>query len=227
MTAGDAVIVRRFPWAAERNAGLICFPHPTQPAHAFAAFADLLSPSVAVVAIQCFTWMNRPAVDRVERTVMPAVFDVVDDWADCPLVLFGHRAGAWLAFEVARRLERVSHVQLAGLFASASPAPSRWWRGDTPAPSGFDEPHDEPVMGDISRYGTQDMVQCSITVLVGDADPRSTINDASAWSEHTTRAFDLRIFPDDDRYFDAYQRDIANAISDHLLSVRGEDGQYS
>ncbi len=223
MTAGDAVIVRRFPWAAERNAGLICFPHPTQPAHAFAAFADLLSPSVAVVAIECFTWMNRPAVDRVESTVMPAVFDLVSDWADCPLVVFGHRAGAWLAFEVARRLERVSHVRLAGLFASASPAPSRWWRADTSVPL----TPDEPVIGEAGEYGTQDMIHCSITVLVGDADPQTTISDASAWSEHTTRAFDIRIFPGDDRYFDAYQRDIANAISDHLLSVRGEDDQHS
>jgi surfactin synthase thioesterase subunit len=59
-------------------------------------------------------------------------------------------------------------------------------------------------------------------VLAGDADTRTTVGSACAWSEHTTGAFDIRIFPGDDHYFNAYQRDVANAVSDHLLSVRGE-----
>ncbi|WP_462189163.1 thioesterase II family protein, partial [Frankia sp. CcWB2] len=202
---------------AERNAGLICFPYPAQRVRTFATIADLLAPSVAVAAVQCFTWTGRPGSGQVESTVVPAVREVAAEWADCLLVIFGHRAGAWLAFEVARRLE-TSQIPLAGLFASASPAPSRGWRGDAAVPLTPGGPDEDVVDG----RGPLDIVRCPITVLAGDADQRTTVRDAYAWSEHTSGAFDIRIFPGDDRYIDSHPRDVANAISDQLLSTRRE-----
>ncbi len=218
--AADAGMVRRFPWNAERNAGLICFPHPGQRVRTLATVADLLLPSVAVVAVQCSTWTNRPASDQVERMVMPAVSEVAAEWADCLLVVFGHRAGARLAFEAARRLERASQVRLAGLVASACPAPSRGGRW---ADAAMSPPSCGPDADACGACGPRDIVRAPITVLAGDADPRTTVNDAYAWSEHTSGAFDIRVFPGDDRYFEAYPRDVANAISDQLLCARHED----
>ncbi|WP_372506148.1 thioesterase II family protein [Actinomadura madurae] len=37
-------------------------------------------------------------------------------------------------------------------------------------------------------------VSCPITVLTGDADPKTTLDEAKAWSRHTTASIDLRVF---------------------------------
>lgn len=217
VTADGAVTVRRFPCVPERNAGVICFPHPARQMRALATVADLLSPSVAVAAVQCLTWTDRPRPGQVERTVMPAVCEVAAEWSDCLLVIFGHSARTRLAFEVARRLE-TCQIRLAGLVASASPAPSRGWRGDAAAPSR----RGGPAADAAGEHGPLEVVRCPITALVGDADPRTTVHDACAWSEHTSGEFDIRVFPGDDRYVDSYPRDVANAISDQILSARCE-----
>jgi surfactin synthase thioesterase subunit len=45
------------------------------------------------------------------------------------------------------------------------------------------------------RSAEDTQVACPVTVLTGDDDPRTSLDDARAWERHTTGQFDLRVFP--------------------------------
>jgi pyochelin biosynthetic protein PchC len=59
-------------------------------------------------------------------------------------------------------------------------------------------------------------LSCPITALVGDSDPQATVPDASAWAEHSTGEFDLRVFPGGHFYLDVHRADVIGAISSAL-----------
>lgn len=61
-------------------------------------------------------------------------------------------------------------------------------------------------------------LSCPVTVLVGDADPATSLGEASAWSEHTTGSFDMHVFPGGHFYLSDHQPEITNLIRAHLIS---------
>ncbi|MDL4815416.1 thioesterase II family protein [Actinomadura opuntiae] len=63
-------------------------------------------------------------------------------------------------------------------------------------------------------------LDCPITVLVGDRDPKTTLEEASAWAEHTTGPCDLRVFPGGHFYLDERRAEVTAAITQ---SVRTSD----
>jgi surfactin synthase thioesterase subunit len=61
------------------------------------------------------------------------------------------------------------------------------------------------------RHDPGRRLDCPVTVLTGDNDPRVSIDEARAWAEHTTGLTDLQVFPGG-HFFLVDQRD-------HVLEI--------
>ncbi|WP_394298838.1 thioesterase II family protein [Allosalinactinospora lopnorensis] len=59
-------------------------------------------------------------------------------------------------------------------------------------------------------------MDCPVTALVGDRDPQTTIDDASAWEGHTAAAFELRVLSGGHFFLDAHQAEVADVIATSL-----------
>jgi surfactin synthase thioesterase subunit len=66
------------------------------------------------------------------------------------------------------------------------------------------------------RYDAGPALCCDVTAMVGDHDPKTSIDEASAWSAHTTGAFDLQVYPGDHFYLDDCRAGVLDAISSRL-----------
>jgi surfactin synthase thioesterase subunit len=58
---------------------------------------------------------------------------------------------------------------------------------------------------------------CPIHAIVGDRDPKTTLEEAGAWSEHTTGQFDLHVYEGGHFYLNDWQGEILEQICDCLL----------
>jgi pyochelin biosynthetic protein PchC len=158
------------------------------------------------------------------------------------VALLGHSMGATVAFEVARGLERQGTPPTA-LFASGRRAPSRY-RDDQVHLRDDDGIVAELQLlsGTDSRLlGNEDLLRlvipviradykavetyrcaagaavgCPVTVLVGDSDPKATIEEARAWSDHTTGCFDLQVYPGGHFYLSEHQDEVTDLIAERL-----------
>ncbi|MEU4998148.1 alpha/beta fold hydrolase [Streptomyces sp. NPDC021622] len=223
VTDGSDLWLRRFHPAPEAPVRLVCFPHAGGSATFYFPVSAALQSDCDVVALQYPGRQDRrsePNVDDI-GVLADRIAPVLEPLFDRPVVLFGHSMGAILAFEVARRLEEKGHKP-ALLFASGRRAPSTrrvenvHQRDDDgivaemKAMSGTDA----QVLGDeellrmvlpsirsdyraIETYGSVSVtatVECPITALIGDADPKSTVLEADAWRSHTNAAFEIHTF---------------------------------
>lgn len=214
--------VRRFHPASQAPSRLICFPHAGGSATFFFPVSRALSPEIDVLAIQYPGRQDRrsePCIDDLRR-LADLVIDELVPWIDRPVTLFGHSLGATLAFEVALRL-RERGITPAGLFASGRRAPSRFRDervhladddslvADLKRLSGTESQmlDDDEVLrmilpamrsdyraAETYRYESGPQLDCPVVALVGDADPQVTIDEARGWGEHTTAAFDLKVY---------------------------------
>ena len=159
------------------------------------------------------------------------------------LALFGHSMGALVAFETALLLERETGTAPAHLFVSAHKAPSRHrpeqvTRGDDSAIltelrelGGTDERvlrhrglvnrllpalRTDYAAVRSYRYRPGDKVSCEVTALVGDRDPRASLDDARAWAAMTSGRFGLREFPGGHFYL-RKQRRLLMCVLEQLL----------
>lgn len=225
---------------------LVCFPHAGGSASFYFPVSAALSPGIDVLAVQYPGRQDRrlePCTDDIPA-MADRIFRATDIWADGPLALFGHSMGAILAFEVARRIERELGVAPVRLFASGRRAPS-CTRDETVHLRDDDgivrelqllSGTDARVLGDeellrmvlpalrndyraIETYRGDDgaAVSCPVTVLTGDADPRTSMDEALAWRGHTTGEFDLEVFPGGHFFLAARQEAVLKAIGERLV----------
>ncbi|MDH6629847.1 surfactin synthase thioesterase subunit [Streptomyces sp. LBL] len=61
---------------------------------------------------------------------------------------------------------------------------------------------------------------CPITALIGDADERTSPEEAATWRERTSGSFDLRVLPGGHFYLDACQEQVAGIVTDALGTDR-------
>ncbi|MFD0685002.1 thioesterase II family protein [Actinomadura fibrosa] len=251
MTANDPAEpwIRHFRHSTTGGKVLMaCLPHLDACSGGFRAFAEALAPSIDVVAVR-----DPGARNRIGSLTLDAVAARADRAAGelrgeagehrGPVVLFGHGAGAVLAFEVARRLERRRAEGPAALFVAGCRAPSRYHgadsarrvlapvvplRGDHAWPSGRDG--DEPpkpsenVRTVETYFRAEDVtVGADIVALGAENDTRAEPADVRAWSLHTDSAFESRIFPGGPRFLNDHFTEVINLVTDFLLPLLGGD----
>ena len=203
---------------------LVCLPHAGGSASFYFPVSRALAPGVEVLAVQYPARQTRrqePGIDNIPDFA-DQIFAALRDLDDKPLALFGHSMGAILAYEVTLRMQRAGLPPPVRLFASGRRAPSRYrdervHRGTDaeivaelkklggPNPAILADPEMlamvlPAVRSDytaIERYRHEPgrTLDCPVSALVGDSDPRVSIDEARAWAEHTTGPFDLQTFP--------------------------------
>lgn len=212
------------PGGSAAAARLVCLPHAGGSASFFVPVAAALSPHTDVVAVQYPGRQDRRSERPIPDIAVLAehVHRLLSPMRDLPLFLFGHSMGASLAFEVARRLEASGHPGPARVFASGRRAPSvyrqervhqlddngllaeiRSLDGTSALVLNDDELMRAALPALRADYQAAELYQgepgatiaAPITVLTGDADPKTSLDDANAWSKHTTGEFDLQVYP--------------------------------
>ncbi|WIX32334.1 alpha/beta fold hydrolase [Salinicola sp. JS01] len=219
---------------------LACFPHAGGSASFFRHWSDHLPADIDLIALQ---YPGRE--ERFNQTPATRLADLADgaadalrEFADTPLVLFGHSLGAALAYETALRLESAG-VALRHLFVSAHPAPHRQrggalHRGDEAAlladiqrQGGASELLEDaklralflPILrADYQVIETYQRVppialDCSLDVLLGERDEEVSRAEAHAWEDASRQPVALRRFPGGHFYL----TEMRDAVIEHLL----------
>jgi pyochelin biosynthetic protein PchC len=202
---------------------LICFPAAGGSSSAFFSLSAALPSSVEAWAVQLPGRQDRRHEEAYVdiAPLADALVDRLDGRLDRPYVLFGHSMGAVVGFEVARRLEAGQGPAPERLVVSGRRAPSTvrdeqvHLRDDAGVVaelrllSGTDpvflrDPELLAMILPAIRADYQAVetyrcvpdaaVACPITAFVGNRDPRTSIDEARAWSAHTKGVFDLQVF---------------------------------
>lgn len=185
---------------------------------------------------------REPLVDSIPR-LADHIADALERQGADSAAYFGHSMGAVLAYEVAQRLRERAAQGPARLFVSGRRAPSRRRPGgpgrvhlrdddglvaELRKVGGTDPSflNDRELLAEILPVTRNDYkaietyvwadrppLDCPITALVGDHDPQTTSDEAAAWAEHTTGAFDLRVFPGGHFYLDARRDDVTDVVT--------------
>ena len=252
LSANADLWCRRYHPARNATARLVCLPHAGGSAPFFLPVSAALSPRVDVVAMQYPGRQDRRTERPIDDMMALAdeIYEILRRQPDLPLTIFGHSLGAVAGFEVARRLEAAGHGPVR-LFASGRRAPStyrdeavhlrddagiltevRRLNGTASALLSDDELMRAALpalradyrAAETYRCAPDVTINCPVTVLTGDADPKTTLDEANAWAEHTSGAFDVQVFVGGhffltehtdaiikllDRHFDAERRRVA------------------
>ncbi|GAA2157669.1 alpha/beta fold hydrolase [Kitasatospora kazusensis] len=242
----DETWIRRFHPKPDTAVRLVCFPHAGGSASFFHPLSGLLGAEVEVLAVQYPGRQDRrlePAVEDIGE-LADEVTEALRPWTDQPMAFFGHSMGALVAFETIRRLQRQGLRAPVAFFASGRRAPSRHRAegfhtlddhalvAQIRALNGTDRRllDDRETLRLIlptlrSDYRAAETYQCPpdavlglpVTALVGDRDPRVTLEEAHAWREHTTGPFDIRVFPGGGHFYLTDARaDLALLLADRL-----------
>ncbi len=241
--------LRRFHPAPEAKARLVCLPHAGGSASFYFPVSRALSASVEVLAAQYPGRQDRRSEKCVEDIgeLADRLAEALLGWTDRPLALFGHSMGATVAFEVARRLEDTG-VIAAGLFVSGRRAPSRQrvenmhrsaddlLLAELKALSGTEAQlfgdsellsivlpviRSDYKAAETYRYQPGPKLNCPIFALVGDSDPKVTVDDASAWAEHTAAQFDMGVFSGGHFYLTEHRSAVVHTILGRLAQFCG------
>lgn len=233
--------LRRFHPSPDSPLRIACFPHAGGSASFFFPLSKALTPAAEVLAVQYPGRQDRRAEPPIDDIAVLAenVCRALAPWNDRPLALFGHSMGAVIAFEVARRLEAQGTGPIS-LLASGRRAPSRHRAenvhqrddkgivAELRALSGTDQLllDDEDVLQMILPAVRSDyraietyrstpgaILRCPITLLTGDSDPRVSLDEAQAWSDHTAADFTLKSFPGGHFYLDGWPPQLVAEIS--------------
>jgi medium-chain acyl-[acyl-carrier-protein] hydrolase len=234
----------RRPGSSQR---LICLPHAGAGAAAYAGWARLLPPEIELVAVQLPGRQNRiaeepftevaPLVNVLTHALRPVL--------DAPFAFFGHSCGAALAYELARALRSRSRRGPDRLYLSAHPAPDATgirelhdlsedeFRAEMVGLGGIDSEilADEYVMASLlpilradfalwerHRPAPGPRLDCPITVLAGDSDPRTPRDTVAGWRRCTSADCDVRFYPGGHFYFLEPDAEVVSFIGREMLS---------
>ncbi|MFI1285896.1 thioesterase II family protein [Streptomyces sp. NPDC020858] len=240
-TRRDGAWLRRFHPAPDAGVRLVCFPHAGGSATFYFPVSGALSRSMEVLAVQYPGRQDRhgePCVSDIGELADRVVEELLS-LDTKPLALFGHSMGATVAYEVARRLEGKG-IKPLRLFVSGRRAPSRTrdenvhQRDDTGLIAELKrlggtntQSLDDPdvlrmilpaVRSDYKavesyRHLPGPPLGCPVVALTGDDDPRVTLDEAKAWSEHTVGGFELKVYEGGHFYLNSHATAVTEAIS--------------
>ncbi|GII96411.1 thioesterase II family protein [Sinosporangium siamense] len=240
-----ALWLRRFQPTADSPVRLVCFPHAGGAASFYRPVSLRLAPGADVLAVQYPGRQDRRLEPCVEDIGLLAdrIADELLLLDGRETVFFGHSMGAVLAFETAWRLEQEGTHAPKAVVASGRRAPSTTraetvhQRDDegilaelmlldgTNAQILGDEeilrmamPSIRADYGAIERYRCEPgrRLRCPITALTGDADPRTSLEEARAWAGHTEGRFRLQVFPGGHFFLARHQAAVCAEITREL-----------
>lgn len=238
--------IRRFHPSATATTRLVCLPHAGGSASFYHPVSRRFAPEVDVVSIQYPGRQDRlrePGIPDIEK-LADRISEELSQLSPKPTVLFGHSMGATIGFEVAHRLEQADAGPVE-LIASGRRAPSRFRADEQTYLRGDDgiiaematlNGTDGKVLADeeilrmslpalrsdyraIETYRARPgrVLRCPVTVLTGDADPKTTLEEAEAWREHTTGECRIEVYPGGHffltEHVSAVQAQIARALT--------------
>jgi surfactin synthase thioesterase subunit len=239
--------IRRYTAAKDAPTRLVCFPHAGGSASFFHPLAIAL-PTVDVISLQYPGRQDRrrePVIPDIAGYA-DQITTVLATLPSRPTVFFGHSMGATLAFEVAHRLENSPADAPKALVVSGRRGPSTYrdesvhlrddngiveemklLNGTNLALLGDEEilrmalPAIRSDYRAIETYTCQPgrLVHVPITALIGDSDPRATVDEATNWQEHTTAEFRLRTFTGGHFYLTDHQAALTAEISAELAKL--------
>lgn len=231
------------------TARLVCFAHAGGAAGYWQPLADALPGRVEVLAVQYPGRQDRhrePAVEDL-HALAARVADVLRDsvgGAEAPWAFLGHSMGASVAYETAALLGGAGPRVL---FVSGRRAPSRPRRtaesfrddralldkvrglGGTAARLLDDADVQELILPAlradyraVAAYtGTPGApLSCPVVALTGDSDSEASLADVSAWRQHTTGPFDLRVFPGGHFFLADHWAAVAQLVASRLPAAR-------
>jgi medium-chain acyl-[acyl-carrier-protein] hydrolase len=219
-------------------------------ASAFRAWPDHLPPAIEVLAIELpgrETRFSDPLIPR-RGALITALADAVGPALAPPYALYGHSAGALVAFELARELRRRGAPGPVHLFASGRRAPHvsepdpmyqlsdaqlvarlRLLGGTSEAV--LREPELMAVYLPILRadlavneadpIATEPPLPCPITAQGATADPEVSPEALLEWRAHTAGVFERELYPGDHFFMQAAPGPVLKAIAGRLLPLTG------
>lgn len=203
-------------------------------------------PGVEVVAVQYPGRQERRAEQPIDDIAVLAdrISGILRCQPELPVTIFGHSMGAILAFEVARRLEADGRGPVR-LFASGRRGPSvyrnetvhlrddagilaelRKLNGTASAVLGDDELMRAALPSLRADYRAAETyisapdatVSCPISVLTGDNDPKTTIEEAKEWARHTTGSCDFHVFAGGHFFLTDRSAEIIELLQQHFVA---------
>ncbi|WP_405810142.1 alpha/beta fold hydrolase [Streptomyces sp. NBC_00210] len=237
---------RRYGTAEAGAQRLYCFPHAGGAASAYIPLSRALLPSVEALSVQYPGRQDRrlePGIEDIGVLADLLAEQVGRESAGRPYAFFGHSMGAIVAYETARRLEKQSIPGPVHLFVSGRSTPSTGPRtsdrlhGDAELRAEIrrlggtgsrvlDDPELMEMVMPALRADYRALagyawepgwpLSCPLTVLVGDADPVVTVEEAAAWGKFSTESTELRVFTGGHFYLDDRMGEVASVISGRL-----------
>jgi surfactin synthase thioesterase subunit len=250
MSSDSELWLRRYHPARDGAPKLVCLPHAGGSASFYFPMARGLSPDVDVIAVQYPGRQDRrmePCMGSIPE-LADAIVRVLD--TSQPIALFGHSMGATLAFEVATRLEQ-SDATVLHVFASGRRAPSCYRKetvhqrddegiiAELRALSGTDSRvlGDEEILrmalpairadyraAETYAFPGGPALRCPVTVLTGDADPKTTLEEARAWERHAEGHFVVRVFSGGHFFLADHQESVLELVRDQLTAGAVHNG---
>ena len=239
--------VRRPAKASPGTPRLICLPHAGGSASFYLPMARGLAPGIDVGLVQYPGRQDRlrePCISDL-RVLADAAFAALRPELDHPVAFFGHSMGATLAFEIAVRMEEAGLPTPLRLFVSARRAPSAHrdervhlrdddgMIAEIRALSGTDTRAlgDEEIMrmampsiradytaAETYRYQPGPLLRAPISVLVGENDPKATLDETRLWREHTSEETEMKVFSGGHFYLMQHQQEVLRLIRDRLTT---------
>lgn len=240
--------IRRYRPADGADVRLVCFPHAGGSASYFNPVATRFAPGVDVVALQYPGRQDRrrePLVRDLEELADLITAELLT-LSDKPTVFFGHSMGALLAFECAWQLADKGVGEPRALLLSGRRAPSsvrdeQVHRGgdarlleelrqlDGTNAALMDDPDIrrmalDTLRGDLQAVETyvdaEHRVTVPIVVFTGDNDPKTTIDEAQRWCDHTESTCRVLTYPGGHFFLDQHAGAVCDVIEDELAKVR-------
>jgi medium-chain acyl-[acyl-carrier-protein] hydrolase len=227
---------------------LFCFPYAGGGASVFRNWANFLPAQVEVCPIQLPGRENRINETPFKRLshLLDELADVLQPLFDLPFAFFGHSMGALVSFELTRQLRQRDAPLPSHLFISGSGAPQmsdpeppihQLPRDEFVAAvrrfNGTPEEvwqHDELVkillpylradfeVCETYVYQPDARLSTPITVYGGRQDQNIKSERLRAWSEQTTKACVVHMFPGDHFFLHSSREQLLMALSQELIS---------